>query len=146
MGSQSERRCFVCAEPLGHPDAVAIREQGRRTAQAVTVRFHQACAPCLAVAILECLDPIRIRSPLASAGGLRPRARADAGLTSRQREILQRLVTGETNRQIAHQLGVSEKTIKNMVSVLLSKLEVQSRTEAAVVALQTGLIDHEPTD
>lgn len=62
------------------------------------------------------------------------------GLTGRERDILNAIVRGDSNREIARQLGLSEKTVKNYVSDILSKLNVRDRTEAAVYALQMGLV------
>lgn len=62
------------------------------------------------------------------------------GLTGRERDILNAIVRGDSNREIANQLGLSEKTVKNYVSDILSKLGVRDRTEAAVYALQMGLV------
>lgn len=62
------------------------------------------------------------------------------GLTGRERDILNAIVRGDSNREIAKQLGLSEKTVKNYVSDILSKLGVRDRTEAAVYALQMGLV------
>ncbi|GAC1470014.1 MAG: response regulator transcription factor [Gemmatimonadaceae bacterium] len=64
----------------------------------------------------------------------------ETGLTSRERDILNAIVRGDSNREIAHGLGLSEKTVKNYVSDILSKLHVRDRTEAAVYALQMGLV------
>ncbi|MGH2447215.1 MAG: LuxR C-terminal-related transcriptional regulator [Chloroflexota bacterium] len=64
----------------------------------------------------------------------------ETGLTGRERDILTAIVQGDSNREIAHGLGLSEKTVKNYVSDILSKLHVRDRTEAAVYALQMGLV------
>jgi NarL family two-component system response regulator LiaR len=64
----------------------------------------------------------------------------ETGLTARERDILNAIVKGDSNREIAKQLGLSEKTVKNYVSDILSKLHVRDRTEAAVYALQMGLV------
>ena len=64
----------------------------------------------------------------------------ETGLTSRERDILNAIVQGDSNREIAVQLGLSEKTVKNYVSDILSKLHVRDRTEAAVYALRMGLV------
>lgn len=61
-------------------------------------------------------------------------------LTAREQEILELMVTGATNRDIAEQLFVSESTVKFHVSNILSKLGVASRTEAVSMALQEGLV------
>jgi two-component system response regulator DevR len=57
-----------------------------------------------------------------------------AGLTAQERRVLDLIAEGRTNRQIGAQLFLAEKTVKNYVSNLLSKLGMQSRTEAAVFA------------
>lgn len=66
---------------------------------------------------------------------LRSPAEADprsASLTRREREILDLIAEGCTNRQIAETLFLAEKTVKNYVSGLLAKLGMQRRTQAAV--------------
>ncbi|HLY33558.1 MAG TPA: response regulator transcription factor [Jatrophihabitantaceae bacterium] len=55
-----------------------------------------------------------------------------ASLTEREREILNLIADGLTNRQIAQQLFLAEKTVKNYVSALLTKLGMERRTQAAV--------------
>ena len=56
------------------------------------------------------------------------------GLTQREREILELIGEGLTNRQIGERLFLAEKTVKNYVSNLLAKLGMQRRTQAAVFA------------
>lgn len=70
------------------------------------------------------------------------RRRADDGdprlgsLGLRERQILRLIADGLTNRQIGDQLGIAEKTVKNYVSSLLSKLGLERRTQAAVFQLE----------
>jgi DNA-binding NarL/FixJ family response regulator len=64
----------------------------------------------------------------------------ETGLTARERDILSAIVRGDSNREIANELSLSEKTVKNYVSDILGKLHVRDRTEAAVYALQMGLV------
>jgi DNA-binding NarL/FixJ family response regulator len=61
------------------------------------------------------------------------------GLTPRERQVLELLARGATNREIGAQLFMAEKTASVHVSRILSKLNVRSRTEAAGVAHRTGL-------
>jgi DNA-binding NarL/FixJ family response regulator len=60
-------------------------------------------------------------------------------LTQREREVLNWMVKGYTNRQIAHALYISYSTVKNHVSKVLSKLEVSNRVEAATIAVENKL-------
>jgi len=57
-----------------------------------------------------------------------------AQLTEREREILELIAEGLTNRQIGERLYLAEKTVKNYVSSLLAKLGLERRTQAAVLA------------
>ncbi len=59
-----------------------------------------------------------------------------ASLSDQERRILELIADGLTNRQIAEQMHLAEKTVKNYVSNLLSKLGMQRRTEAAVFYTQ----------
>ncbi len=61
-------------------------------------------------------------------------------LTERETDVLQLLAQGYSNKQIAHSLNNTEKTIKTHVSRILSKLGVQSRTQATLYAIRTGLV------
>ncbi|WP_432179779.1 response regulator [Streptomyces sp. NBC_00063] len=58
------------------------------------------------------------------------------GLTERERSVLNLIGDGLTNRQIAKELYLSEKTVKNHISRLLSKLGVERRVQAAVIAAE----------
>lgn len=60
-------------------------------------------------------------------------------LTRREMEILEMVGHGARNREIAEKLFLSERTVKNHVSSILSKLQVNSRTEAALLANKYGL-------
>jgi len=59
-----------------------------------------------------------------------------AGLTERERDILNLIADGLTNRQIGERLFLAEKTVKNYVSALLAKLGMQRRTQAAVLGAE----------
>jgi len=61
-------------------------------------------------------------------------------LTERETDVLRRLAQGRSNKEIAHDLGIGEKTVKTHVSNILSKLSVPSRTQAALYAVRIGLV------
>jgi DNA-binding NarL/FixJ family response regulator len=61
-------------------------------------------------------------------------------LSPRETEVLRLLAGGRTNKEMARQLAIGEKTIKTHVSRILSKLDVQSRTQAALYAGRIGLV------
>jgi DNA-binding NarL/FixJ family response regulator len=69
-----------------------------------------------------------------------PSLPGDGGLTPRQRDILGHIAQGRSNKQIAFALGIRERTVKFHVAALFERLGTQSRTEALVVALRTGVI------
>jgi DNA-binding NarL/FixJ family response regulator len=60
-------------------------------------------------------------------------------LTEREREVLALLTAGRSNKEMARQLGLSERTVKAHVSSVLGKLGLASRTQAAIYALRHGL-------
>jgi DNA-binding NarL/FixJ family response regulator len=61
-------------------------------------------------------------------------------LTPRENEVLRLVATGLSNRLIARELALSEKTVKAHVSAVLSKLGVADRTQAALYAVRSGLV------
>ncbi len=65
-----------------------------------------------------------------------PRVDDEPGLTLRERQVLDLITEGLTNRQIGDRLGLAEKTVKNYVSGLLAKLGMERRTQAAVYRLE----------
>ena len=65
-----------------------------------------------------------------------------ARLTPQERRILAHIADGMTNRQVAHAMNLAEKTIKNYVSNMLTKLDMKRRTEAAVFATKLELTGH----
>jgi two-component system nitrate/nitrite response regulator NarL len=79
-------------------------------------------------------------------GGENPEPSGDmmdafANLTPREREILCHLADGQSNKLIARNLGISDGTVKLHVKAILRKLEVHSRVEAAVMAVEKNLCD-----
>lgn len=64
----------------------------------------------------------------------------DANLSPREREVLQLLVQGKSNKEIARQLGIAEATVKCHFRVIFMRMGVTDRTQAIVSALQRGLV------
>jgi DNA-binding NarL/FixJ family response regulator len=82
----------------------------------------------------------RLVPGLVTAGGWGPGGPPGRGglaaLTVREREVLEEIARGRSNREIARELHVSEKTVKTHVSSVLAKLGVQDRTQAALYAVR----------
>jgi DNA-binding NarL/FixJ family response regulator len=85
------------------------------------------------------LDPAMTLRVLDTFRRLSTQHEADT-LTPREREIVQLLAAGHDNRTIAARLFLSEKTVGNRLSEIFQKLGVANRTQAALVAVQRGLI------
>ncbi|MFQ5873650.1 MAG: response regulator [Dehalococcoidia bacterium] len=69
--------------------------------------------------------------------------RAVEALSDREREVLVLIAQGQTNREIADKLVISENTARNHVSRILEKLDMTRRSEAAAFAAQHGLLEEE---
>jgi two-component system, NarL family, response regulator LiaR len=85
------------------------------------------------------LDPqvaARLLESIAQPAG---RAPADP-LTRREREVLELIARGMSNKRIARELGIAEKTVKTHVGHVLAKLGVADRTQAALHAVRAGLV------
>lgn len=87
----------------------------------------------------ESLLPPEVLATLLAHSKARERAEGE-GLSQREQEVLGLLVTGAANREIALQLNITQRTVKAHVTSILNKLGVSSRTEAAAVAIRTGLV------
>ena len=66
-----------------------------------------------------------------------------AKLTPREREVLQHLTRGNTNKEIANLLFISENTVKNHLKNILAKLHLENRVQAAAFALREGIVPEE---
>ena len=61
-------------------------------------------------------------------------------LTKRELQVLKELAVGKFNRDIAKEMEISERTVKNHISSIFKKLDVTDRTQAAVFAIKNDLI------
>ncbi|TCJ16113.1 response regulator transcription factor [Rubrobacter taiwanensis] len=87
-------------------------------------------APDIARKMLAAFEHIGNRN-----AGLTPR------LTEREMQVITALAQGKSNKQIAHALGISEKTVRNHASNLYRKLHLYDRTQAVLYAIREGLVD-----
>jgi DNA-binding NarL/FixJ family response regulator len=86
--------------------------------------------PALTVRLLREMNPDSKRAP----------STAEETLTDRESEVLRLMTGGYSNREMADALGISEGTVKNHVSNILSKLGVRDRTRAVLKAVQHGYL------
>jgi DNA-binding NarL/FixJ family response regulator len=86
------------------------------------------------------LDPSVAARLVEAIAGEPPAPDPAAHLTPREREVLGLIGAGRSNKRIALELGVSEKTVKTHVGHLLAKLGVSDRTQAALYAARAGLV------
>lgn len=114
---------YLCKTSRSHKVVAAIREVGAG---------RSLLGPGVTMRLFE-----HLRSDSAG-GGLR-------SLTSQERQVLQHIRDGLTNREIAARMFLSEKTVRNYVSKVLSKLQLPHRTSAAVYAAELER-DRSPED
>jgi DNA-binding NarL/FixJ family response regulator len=124
---------------VGHPEQVRQALQfGARGAVRRDASGEQLSAASLAVAAgLRAFDDDSFAVLLA-----RPSASVDADvLTPREREVLDLVASGRSNRSIAELLGISDHTVKFHVRALLEKLGADTRADAVARALRRGLLE-----
>jgi DNA-binding NarL/FixJ family response regulator len=66
---------------------------------------------------------------------------ADDALTARELDVLRGIIKGQSNKVIASNLNIVEHTVKNHIKSILSKLDADDRTSAAMIAVRRGYID-----
>jgi two-component system, NarL family, nitrate/nitrite response regulator NarL len=85
----------------------------------------------------EKVFPTNLASMLLDMNAISPQ-NSIRGLSPREQEILQALVTGASNKVIAYKLGITEATVKVHLKTLLRKIDVNNRTQAAIWAMNNG--------
>jgi DNA-binding CsgD family transcriptional regulator len=118
------------------------REQAARALAAGHALARELPSPPLLHLIEDLARRARLALPGSPAGPATVPARFD--LTSREAEVLALLVKGDSNRQIARALFISERTVAVHVSRILDKLGVRNRTEAATVGARLALTNPSP--
>jgi len=91
------------------------------------------------------LDPSLTRQVMERLRGEKVEDERLSRLTEQERNLLELIVEGKTNRQIADKMFLAEKTVKNYVSNVLSKMGFARRTEAAVYAARLSERKHKPS-
>jgi two-component system nitrate/nitrite response regulator NarL len=86
----------------------------------------------------EKVFPTNLASMLLSLDSMPSPMNSIRGMTPREHEILQALVTGASNKLIAIRLGITEATVKVHLKTLLRKIDVNNRTQAAIWAMNNG--------
>jgi DNA-binding CsgD family transcriptional regulator len=126
--------------PYDEACALAESDEPARLRRAVAIFAELGANPAIARATrrLRALG-IRDRHPLQREPEAVSRA-GPKGLTARELEVLRLLVTGRTDREIADAFYISPRTASKHVGAILAKLDVASRAEAAVLAIQRGLV------
>ena len=70
-----------------------------------------------------------------------PTTQSDSPLTEREHEVLQSISRGERNKEIAYNLGITERTVKAHLQSIYQKFNVDSRAAAVAVGAQKGLLE-----
>lgn len=91
-------------------------------------------------AVATCFNLVRRSYYAGNLDGSRA-AKLKLSLTARERELLHCITLGESNKEIGSKLYMGESTVKKQVSNLLTKLGMENRTQAAVFALRTGIVN-----
>lgn len=100
------------------------------------IRGEAALSPILAARVLE--EFARQRQPETSAA--KPPSESSE-LSVRERSVLQLVINGASNREIAAELDIAESTVKRHLHNILEKLHLENRIQAAAYAMRKGLID-----
>ena len=121
---------------------------GAVQAGAVGYLLKDTQADALCVAIRAAADGKVQLAPEAAARLVREvripaQATETPALTAREQDVLALVARGRSNREIARELVIAEKTVKTHVSAILTKLDLRSRTQAALYAVQQGLVPEE---
>lgn len=109
-------------------------------AQSETVYIALVAIAFLGLGVWAGVKLLGHRAPPAEPFDGNPQAQATLGISPREREVLELLAAGLSNKEIADQLNVSPHTVKTHVSKLFEKLDARRRTEAILKARELGLL------
>jgi DNA-binding CsgD family transcriptional regulator len=143
VAGQPYREAYARLREAGAAASTGRREQAARALAASQKLARQLpAAPLLALA-----DELARRARLTSQPGPQASSATTAArfdLTAREIEVLALLTRGDSNRQIARTLFISDRTVAVHISRILSKLGVHNRTEAATISARLGLVPPAP--
>jgi two-component system, NarL family, response regulator len=128
-----ETRVIILTTYEGDEDVFQALKAGAKAYFLKTVGGAEILKAIRAVQAGEYCLPVEVAAKLAQRCGL-------PDLTAREREILERIAAGRSNKEIAGLLSVAENTVKNHVHVILEKLGVQDRTQAVTRAIERGIL------
>jgi DNA-binding CsgD family transcriptional regulator/tetratricopeptide (TPR) repeat protein len=123
----------------GRPSPDQRRAGATALHDAYTIAQRLGAEP-LSQEILALARRTRLLAVIAPAHRRTPDGRTRPDLTARELQVLELVCAGATNRRIARQLFISEKTVSIHISRVLSKLDVKNRGEAAAIAYRLGLV------
>jgi DNA-binding CsgD family transcriptional regulator/tetratricopeptide (TPR) repeat protein len=139
------RQSVASFERFGHVHETA--RSRARLAAVLAAAGHTADADAEAALARDVASRLGARPLLdelrATAGGVAEPSRdgETEALTRRERDVLELVATGRSNREIANQLFISAKTVSVHISNVLAKLDASSRTEAVAIARRNGVLD-----
>jgi DNA-binding NarL/FixJ family response regulator len=123
---------------LRRGEALVMATGERDAAAAELHQAHRAARTMGAAPLQQLIEQFARRARIDIEG--RDLSDAPLGLTPRERQVIDLLAQGATNRQIAAQLFITEKTASVHVSNIIRKLGVANRGEAAAVAYRAGVV------
>lgn len=128
-----DARIMVLTNFDGEEDIYSALQAGARSYLLKSVSREELLSTVRTVAAGGCSIPPAVAERLAQ-------RIHKSDLTSRELDVLRRIVAGSSNKQIAAALGITEATVKTHVNSILAKMCVSDRTGAAIAAIRRGIV------
>ena len=138
-GAEALELCRRLQPDLVLMDVRMPKMDGLAATRAIKEEFPRTGVVMVTIDLLRSMVD-REQSPASPSGIAAPEESLSEPLTARETEILRLLAQGQTNPQIARELVVSPGTVKSHVRHIIAKLGVSDRTQAAVRAMELGLL------